>query len=96
MAMMHRFSNGFDSAIFYFNKSLNYYKEIESSEEIGTTNYSLGKTYQRSGDRDKALPYYLEANRLIVKNQRIIIQTPFLLSLERKMFICFRSFTNNK
>lgn len=65
MGIAFRFDNNFDTAHFYFDRAIQIGKKINDFSALGNIYYSKGKTFQRQGNRDKALPYYLKANNLI-------------------------------
>lgn len=57
-----------DSAIYFYNRAINYYETINDSTDMAVALDNLGQMYDLTGQSEEAIQYYLKASSVNLKN----------------------------
>ena len=63
-AIFKYFQSDLDSAIFYFEKSLNSFQKIGANEKVASLNNNIGILYETKGDYEKSIQSHLASLRI--------------------------------
>jgi serine phosphatase RsbU (regulator of sigma subunit) len=68
MATTYSWAGDFDSAIYFFNQALPYFKKVNNVYNIGSCENGMANAYSQMGQYSKALGYYFESLTLATKS----------------------------